>query len=55
MGLGWFNSLLTRWILRWLRKRAYSQAEFRQMADETSFKICEIKRNLLGVEVTLVK
>jgi hypothetical protein len=30
MGLGWLNSLLTRWILRWLRKRAYSQEEFYQ-------------------------
>ena len=55
MGLGWFNSLLTRWILGWLRKRAYSQDEFRQMAGETPFKTCEIKCNLLGVEVTLVK
>src|SRR5271157_4627721 len=32
MGLGWINSLLTRWILHWLRKRAYSQDDFRQMA-----------------------
>jgi len=30
MGLGWLNALLTRWILGWLRKRAYSQDDFGQ-------------------------
>src|SRR5262245_15687957 len=43
MGLGWFNSLLTRWILRWLRKRAFSQADFRQMIEETPFRTSEIQ------------
>lgn len=28
MGQGWFNSLLTRWILRWLRRRAYSLDDY---------------------------
>jgi ubiquinone/menaquinone biosynthesis C-methylase UbiE len=55
MGLGWINSLLTRWILGRLRKRAYSPDEFRQMVGETPFKTCEIKCALIGVEVSLVK
>jgi ubiquinone/menaquinone biosynthesis C-methylase UbiE len=55
LGLGWLNSLLTRWILRWLRKRAYSQDDFRQMAEETPFRMCEIKCDGIGVEVTLRK
>jgi ubiquinone/menaquinone biosynthesis C-methylase UbiE len=55
MGLGWFNSLLTRWILRWLRKRAYSLDDFRQMAGETRFGTCEIKSQGIGAEITLHK
>jgi ubiquinone/menaquinone biosynthesis C-methylase UbiE len=55
MGLGWFNSLLTRWILRWLRKRAYSLDDFRQMARETPFGTCEIKSEGIGAEITLHK
>jgi ubiquinone/menaquinone biosynthesis C-methylase UbiE len=55
MGLGWVNSLLTRWILRWLRRRAFSQEDFRQMVGETPFKTCEIKCDLIGAEVVLRK
>ena len=55
MDLSWFNSLLTRWILRWLRRRAYSLDEFRNMAGETPFGTCEIKSDGLGAEVTLRK
>jgi ubiquinone/menaquinone biosynthesis C-methylase UbiE len=55
MGLGWLNSLLTRWILGWLRKRAYSQADFRQMVGETAFETCEINCDLIGLEVSLRK
>jgi ubiquinone/menaquinone biosynthesis C-methylase UbiE len=55
MGLGWFNSLVTRWILRWLRKRAYSQDDFRQMVGQTPFTKSEIKCELLGLEVSLWK
>jgi ubiquinone/menaquinone biosynthesis C-methylase UbiE len=55
MGLGWFNSLLTRWILRRLRKRAYSPDEFRQMAGETPFGTCEIESEGIGAEITLHK
>lgn len=55
MGLGWLNALLTRWILHWLRKRAYSQADFQQMAAETPFRKSEIHCDGIGVEVTLHK
>jgi ubiquinone/menaquinone biosynthesis C-methylase UbiE len=55
MGLGWFNALVTRWILHWLRKRAYSQADFPQMVAETPFRTSEIHSNLIGLEVSLWK
>jgi ubiquinone/menaquinone biosynthesis C-methylase UbiE len=55
MRLGWLNSLLTRWILTWLRKRAYSQADFRQMVGETPFRTCAINCDLIGLEVSLRK
>jgi ubiquinone/menaquinone biosynthesis C-methylase UbiE len=55
MGLGWLNSLLTRWILHWLRKRAYSQDDFRQMAGETPFRTSEINCERIGLEVSLGK
>jgi len=55
MGLGWFNSLLTRWILRWLRRRAYLLEEFRKMAAETAFGTCEVKSDGIGAEIILQK
>ena len=55
MGLGFFSSLLTRWILGWLRKRAYSQEAFRRMVGETPFRTCEINCDGIGLEVSLRK
>jgi ubiquinone/menaquinone biosynthesis C-methylase UbiE len=56
MGLGWFNALLTRWIFKHsLVKRAYSEEQFRQMAAQTPFPMCDIKRDLIGLEVSLRK
>jgi ubiquinone/menaquinone biosynthesis C-methylase UbiE len=55
MGLGWLNSLLTRWILRRLRKRAYSQDEIRRMVGKTPFRTCEITCDPIGMKVSLVK
>jgi ubiquinone/menaquinone biosynthesis C-methylase UbiE len=52
MGLGWFSSLLTRYILRWLRRRAYSQEDFRQIVGQTPFTRNEINCNLIGLEVS---
>jgi ubiquinone/menaquinone biosynthesis C-methylase UbiE len=56
MGLGWFNSLLTRWIFKYgLLKRAYTQEQMREMAARTPFRACEIRTDLIGMEVTLTK
>jgi ubiquinone/menaquinone biosynthesis C-methylase UbiE len=55
MGLGWLNSLLTRWILGWLRKRAYSPDDLRRMAGETPFRTCEINCDRIGLEASLGK
>ncbi len=55
MGLGWFNSLITRWILSWLRKRAYSQEDFRRMVAETPFRTCEVTCDGIGLQVSLRK
>lgn len=55
MGLGWFNSFMTRWILHSLRKRAYSQEDFRRMVAETPFRTCEINCDPIGLQVSLRK
>jgi ubiquinone/menaquinone biosynthesis C-methylase UbiE len=56
MGLGWFSSLLTRWAFRFmLLKRAYTQEEMREMASQTPFRSCEIRTDLIGMDVTLTK
>jgi ubiquinone/menaquinone biosynthesis C-methylase UbiE len=55
MGLGWFNSLLTRLTLSMLRKRAYSAEQFRQMASQTAFQTCEIHEDPIGQSVSLTK
>jgi ubiquinone/menaquinone biosynthesis C-methylase UbiE len=55
MALGWFNSLMTRLALSWLRKRAYSQEQFRQMASQTPFKTCAIQEDPIGLAVSLTK
>jgi ubiquinone/menaquinone biosynthesis C-methylase UbiE len=56
MGLGWVNSLLTKWAFKHtLLKRAYSEGQFRQMASEAPFKACEIRADPIGLEVSLTK
>jgi ubiquinone/menaquinone biosynthesis C-methylase UbiE len=55
MKLGWFNSLLTTWTLKWLRKWAYSEDDFRRMVGETPFTRTAIKCDRLGLEVSLWK
>jgi ubiquinone/menaquinone biosynthesis C-methylase UbiE len=55
MRLGWFGALLTRWILNRLRKRAYTQAQFRDMASQTPFQTCAIQEDPIGLAVSLVK
>ena len=56
MGLGWFNSLLTKLTFKcMLLKTAYSREQFRQMASQTPFKSCEITEDGIGLAVTLTK
>jgi ubiquinone/menaquinone biosynthesis C-methylase UbiE len=56
MGLGWFNSLVTKLIFKYtLVKTAYSQEQFRQMASQTPFQTCGIQQDPLGLAVTLTK
>src|SRR5262249_15296132 len=55
MGLGRINTLLTKLILRRLRKRAYSQEQFRQMASQTPFRTCTIDEDPIGQAVSLTK
>jgi ubiquinone/menaquinone biosynthesis C-methylase UbiE len=54
MDLGPFNRLLTKWIFKHsLVKRAYSEAQFKQMAAETRFERCEADVDGIGLEVIL--
>ena len=55
MKLGWGSSLMTKWILNMLRKRAYSREQLQHMASQTPFKTCEIREESLGFEVVLKK
>jgi ubiquinone/menaquinone biosynthesis C-methylase UbiE len=55
MHLGWFSSFLTRRILRWLRRRAYSPDDLLRMARETPFTASEIKCELIGMEASFRK
>jgi ubiquinone/menaquinone biosynthesis C-methylase UbiE len=55
MGLGRINSFLTKFILKRLRKRAYTQEQFREMASRTPFKTCAIREEQIGLEVSLTK
>jgi ubiquinone/menaquinone biosynthesis C-methylase UbiE len=56
MGLGWFNSLLTKLVFKHsLVKRAYSQEQFRRMASQSPFKTCEIQEGPIGLAVALTK
>lgn len=56
MHLSRANSRLTKWIFKhMLLKRAYSQDDFRHMATQTPFQTCEIRPDMIGLEVWLTK
>jgi ubiquinone/menaquinone biosynthesis C-methylase UbiE len=55
MKLGWLNAAITRFVLRWLTRRAHSKEAFRQMAAQTPFKTCSFQNNSIGFEVMLKK
>jgi ubiquinone/menaquinone biosynthesis C-methylase UbiE len=53
MGLGPVSALLTRWILRGLRRLAYTAAQFERFAAASPFGVGEIVTEGIGVEVRL--
>lgn len=55
MGLGRLNAFMTRATLESLRRRAYSPAQFRQLAADSPFGTCDITRAGIGLEVRLKK
>ena len=56
MNLGWFNSLLTRFIFAYsLIRRAYSQEQFKQMASQSAFKSCTVQERSIGLEFSFIK
>jgi ubiquinone/menaquinone biosynthesis C-methylase UbiE len=55
MNLGGLSAAITRLVLRWLRGRAYSQAEFEAMIARTPFGTAKIDEQLIGFEITLTK
>ncbi len=56
MNAGLINRVITRLTFRFmLLRRAYTKAEFRQMASETKFDQTEIVEDLIGLEVLLKK
>jgi ubiquinone/menaquinone biosynthesis C-methylase UbiE len=55
MQLHTVTRLLTKGILRWLRNRAYSEADFRRFITASSFHLSGIEPSRTGLEITLVK
>jgi ubiquinone/menaquinone biosynthesis C-methylase UbiE len=57
MGLGSVNALLTRWILRFLLKRAYARQELEQLLVQAGFAPAstDIAHSLTGLEIRLKK
>jgi SOS response regulatory protein OraA/RecX len=57
MGLGRINAALTRWILRWLQKRAHTRNELEQLLAQAGFAPAnsDITESLTGLEIRLRK
>jgi ubiquinone/menaquinone biosynthesis C-methylase UbiE len=55
MHLSWVGALVTRRILRGLRRRAYTKEQFEQMAAASPFGGCETSTSGIGVEVRLTE
>jgi len=55
MHLGWWSTFSTKATLEMLRRRAYSPARFKRLADESPFRNCEITTEGIGLEVRLKK
>ena len=51
-GRKWFDAWMTRWTFRhMLIKRAYTQADFHRMAQQSRFAICDVSPTAIGLEV----
>ena len=55
MHLGRWSTFSTKATLEMLRRRAYSPARFKRLADESPFRNCEIRTEGIGLEVRLKK
>ena len=55
MGLGRFTSFTTRATLEMLRRRAYTPAQFEELAAASPFGACSISEQGIGLEVRLKK
>lgn len=55
MGLGRGSAAVTRLVLARLRRRAYSEAQFKQLVADSSFRTCEVTADGIGLEVRMSK
>ena len=55
MRLGPLNAFMTRRALLGLRRRAYTQEQFRRLAAASAFDECEITLEGIGMEVRMRK
>jgi ubiquinone/menaquinone biosynthesis C-methylase UbiE len=56
LGLGRFNTLLMKWMFKYvLVRRAYSPDQFQLMTAQTPFQTCAIRHDVLRLEVSLRK
>jgi ubiquinone/menaquinone biosynthesis C-methylase UbiE len=55
MGLSRLNTVMTRLALTWLRRRAYTPAQFQRLAADSAFGTCDIQTEGISLEVRLNK
>jgi ubiquinone/menaquinone biosynthesis C-methylase UbiE len=55
MKIGRVNSLMTRWTLAWLRRRAYTRQRIEALATSSAFGTCETEASGIGMDVRLRK
>jgi ubiquinone/menaquinone biosynthesis C-methylase UbiE len=53
MGMGWINSLITKWSLRSLVSRAYSRVQLRETLSQAGFGCWRIAEEGIGFELSL--
>ncbi|MFF5207060.1 class I SAM-dependent methyltransferase [Streptosporangium sp. NPDC000396] len=55
MELSPLNAFMTKLPLMWLRRRAYSRAQFEHLAAESAFRTCDVRADGITLEVRLAK